>query len=229
MTMADVLLLDLGGTLVDGAQTFPHVDEALSALRRFTGGSGGALQLAVVSDFTAADPPTPAGVKARFDEYLALLDGFGLRRHFRPVARRVTLSTQAGAFKPDRRVYELALARLDCGADLGDCISITEDPGHVAACRALGMQALRFGGDFTDWRDAPLLVRHLVDPSSGHNTALALGVWLAATHGRTLGGVRGTPSAGGAELRLRGPGPSSASVTFDGMGRVATFVTHDGP
>lgn len=36
-----------------------------------------------------------------------------------------------------------------------ECLSITEDAGHVAACKALGMRALRFGGDFTDWSMRP--------------------------------------------------------------------------
>jgi hypothetical protein len=227
--MVDVLMLDLGGTLVDGAHPFPHVLEALAALRRFSGTSGRPLELAVVSDFLPADPPTPAGVKARLAEYLAILDGVGLRRAFQPATRRVTLSTQAGVAKPDRRVYELALRRLDCGAALADCLSITEDGAHVAACRALGMQALRFGGDFTDWSEAPLLVRHVVDPASGPNTALALAVWLAARHGRKLAGLDGAPTPAGANLRVRPPGPTRASVAFDPAGRVARLEWADGP
>jgi len=135
----------------------------------------------------------------------------------------VTLSTHAGVNKPDRRVYELALERLGAGAALADCLSITEDAGHVAACRRLGMQALRFGADFDDWSVAPLLVRHVIDPTSAHNTGLALGVWLAAHDGRKIAGLDGPPSAAGVHLRLRPPGPASASVTFDADGRVAAF------
>jgi FMN phosphatase YigB (HAD superfamily) len=220
--MVDVLVLDLGGTLVDGRQSFPHVTAALGALRRFHGSSGQPLQLALVSDFHPADPPTSSGVKARFTEYLGLLDGFGLRRFFRPAGRHVTLSTHAGVNKPDRRVYELALERLGTGASLADCLSITEDASHVAACRALGMQALRFGGGFGDWSEAPLLVRHIVDPSSAHNTALALGVWLEAHHGRKVARVDGTPTAAGATARLRPPGATPASFVFDDAGRVTS-------
>ncbi len=225
--MVDVLLLDLGGTLVDGARPFAHVDEALVALRKFTGTSGRALQLAVVSDFPPADPPTPAGQKARFAEYLSLLGGFGLRRHFQPAGRRVTLSTQVGVNKPDRRVYELALERLNVGATFGDCLSVTEDAGHVAACRALGMSALRFGGDFTDWSEVPLMVRHLVDPANGPNSTVALRLWLAAHHGRALAGLVGAPTSSGARLRLRPPGPLGARVAFGPDGRVVD-LTWDG-
>lgn len=220
--MVDVLVLDLGGTLVDGHQPFPHVKAALGALQRFRGSSGQPLQLALVSDFHPPDPPTPGGVRARFTEYLRLLDGFGLRRFFQPVGRHVTLSTHAGVTKPDRRVYELALQRLGAGATLGECLSITEDAGHVVACKALGMQALRFGGDFTDWSEAPLLVRQMIDPTSAHNTALALGVWLEAHHGRKVARVDAEPSAARATARLRQPGPASASFAFDDAGHVTS-------
>ena len=221
--MVDVLVLDLGGTLVDGGQPFPHAKAALFALQRFRGSSGQPLQLALVSDFHPADPATPAGVKARFTEYLRLLDGFGLRRYFQPVGRHVTLSTHAGVTKPDRRVYELALQRLGSGATLTDCLSITEDAGHVAACKSLGMRALRFGGDFGDWSEAPLLVRQMIDPTSAHNTALALGVWLDAHHRRKVAGVDGEPTAARATTRLRPPGSAFASFAFDEAGRVTAL------
>jgi FMN phosphatase YigB (HAD superfamily) len=160
-----VLLLDLGGTLVDGNAPFPHVPEALAALAELDGSTGTPLEIALVSDFPPAVPPTPEAVAQRFTEYLALLDGFGLRGFFEPVERRVTLSTQARVNKPDRRVYELALARLGTDATLADCLSITEDAGHVAACRLLGMQALQFAVDFDDWSAAPELVRRRIDPA----------------------------------------------------------------
>jgi len=220
--MVDVLVLDLGGTLVDGDHPLPHVKAALGALRRFRGSSGLPLQLALLSDFHPADPPTTAGVKARFTQYLGLLDGFGLRRFFQPAGRHVTLSTHAGVAKPDRRVYELALERLGTGATLAGCLSITENADHVAACKGLGMQALRFGGDFGDWSEAPLLVRHIVDPTSAHNTTVALGMWLEVHHGRKVAGVDGEPTALGATARLRRPGPASASFAFDDAGRVTS-------
>jgi FMN phosphatase YigB (HAD superfamily) len=162
--MVRVLVLDLGDTLVVGGQPLPHVPEALATLRELDGSTGQPLELALVSDYLPPDPPTPAGVQERFDEYLGLLEGFGLRPFFEPVDRHVTLSTQAGVAKPDRRVYELALTRLGTDATLADCVSITEDAGHVAACRALGMQALQFGVDVTDWAQVPILVRRLIDP-----------------------------------------------------------------
>jgi hypothetical protein len=152
-----------------------------------------------------------------------------LRRFFQPVSRHVTLSTHAGVMKPDRRVYELALERLGTDAGFDECVSITEDARHIAACRRLGMEALRFGDDFSDWCEAPLLVRHLVDPTDAHNTALALAVWLAVHEEVRFVSLLGEPTARGARVRVR---PAMADGTsrwdktsvvelvFDSVGRV---------
>jgi FMN phosphatase YigB (HAD superfamily) len=156
--MVRVVVLDLGGTLTDGTALFPHVPEALTALRKLRRPDGSRLELCLVSDFTM---PNGASVRTLFSDYLRILDRLCLRRFFLPVGRHVTLSTHAGVMKPDRRVYELALERLGTGANLGDCLAITEQAAHVAACRKLGMAALRFGTDFTDWSDAPSLVQEL--------------------------------------------------------------------
>ncbi len=162
--MISVLLLDLGDTLTDGTQVFPHVPEALAALRKLENGDGARIQLCLVSDFTMPSPGGPP-VRTLFSQYLAVLDRLDLRRFFRPVGRHVTLSTHAGVMKPDRRVYDLALERLGTGATLAESLVITEDAAHVEACRKLGMATLRFGDDFTDWSEAPAMVRQLANPA----------------------------------------------------------------
>jgi len=49
----------------------------------------------------------------------------------------VVLSCEAGVAKPDRRIFELALARLD--AEPANALFIDDTPGHVAAAEALGI------------------------------------------------------------------------------------------
>ncbi len=49
----------------------------------------------------------------------------------------VVLSCEAGVAKPDRRIFELALARL--GAEPGSALFIDDTPSHVAAAQALGI------------------------------------------------------------------------------------------
>jgi hypothetical protein len=225
-----VILLDLGGTLTDGSRTFSCVPEALTALRKFRDARGEPVQLCLVSDFAMPDPSSGTTVRTIFADYLQILDRLDLRRFFKPVGHHVTLSAHAGAMKPERRVYELALERLGNHSSLKECVSITEDAGHVAACERLGMKALQFGKDFSDWCEGPLLLRQLIDPTSTQNTTLALTIWLKVHGGLRVVGLVGEPTATSAVVRVRPIVTDGAArraktteleVSFDAAGRVA--------
>jgi hypothetical protein len=187
--MIRVVMFDLGDTLLDAqGRPLPNVLPALQAIMSMRSASGKPLASCLVSDFTMTPgPPTPQKVKPLFDQYLARLAASGLRPLFEPVSRRVTLSTHAGAAKPARAVFEMALHRLRSNAALDECLLITEDAAHVAAVRhTLGMQALRFKGvgpaacDFDDWSAAPALVAHRIDPNNEANLTIAATAQLAA-------------------------------------------------
>ena len=230
-------MFDLGGTLVDGQRPFPHVPDALGAVNSFETADGQPLRSCLVSDFAMADPPDdPARVEAIFAEYLALLAGFGLAEFFLPPQERITLSTHAGVRKPDRRVYETALRRLGSPAGLPDCLVITEDAAHLAACRILGMSTVRFStGD--DWLDVLLRMRLLVAPASVADGVEALRPWFAVRDAELIS-VAEPISAREAAVRLRVPardpdGRPAARlvdtlVSFDDDGRVLC-LTGSGP
>lgn len=158
--MIRVLMLDLGGTLVseNPLQVLPGVPQALAALNGLATASGAPLAVCLVSNYR----PTAEEVAATFQQYLGLLTNLGLTAYFQPVNQRVTLSTHTATWKPDRRVFELAVQRLGITASLDECLLITEDAGHIAAARSYGMKALRFGVDFQDWTAAPAAVANLL-------------------------------------------------------------------
>jgi len=184
-----VIMLDLGDTLTDGQRLFPHVPDCLEALAGFVAPDGKTVELCLVSDFKLADPFTEAEVAARFDEYLEVLDRLGLRPHFEPVERRVTLSTHANVFKPDRRVFTTALDRLGGEQDLANCLFITENREHIAACRSHGMTAVPFGDDagreggFDSWPEGLFVIAKTIAPDRVENLEIALRVWAGARHG----------------------------------------------
>ena len=189
--MIRVVMFDLGATLVDEQlHPFAHVPEALAAIASFKTSDGKALRTCLVSDFDLAElPATPAKVRAIFQRYLGLLDQTGLRAHFEPVQRRVTLSTHAGQRKPARAVFEAALRRLRIDATLEECLLVTEDAGHIKAVqKLLGMATLQFSGGqpgpgpghFDDWSQAPALIAHLVAAQSDANMHAAIKAHLAA-------------------------------------------------
>jgi len=140
------------------------------------------LRVCLVSDFTMTGPPNAAQkVRALFKEYLAILDTTGLRPFFEPVQRHVTLSTQAGALKPDRAMFGAALRRLQVGATLEECLLVTENAAHIKAAReTLHMQALQYKSagssafDFDDWSHAPKLIANLIDPQHAVDTHAAV-------------------------------------------------------
>jgi FMN phosphatase YigB (HAD superfamily) len=195
--MIQVLMLDLGNTLVDqNSHPFPHVAAALTAIAAFKTEAGNPLLSCLVSDFHLATPFTPQNVKARFAEYLAILDTTTLRPFFEPVSKRITLSTHANAMKPDRKIFAKALQRLGAVAPLEDCLFITEDAGHIAAARSdLHMQTLQFGNDFNDWSQAPALITHLVAPAHPANAEAAIKAHLAS-HGMEMSKA-GSAGSGG--------------------------------
>ncbi len=179
--MSRIVMLDLGDTLVHEMTVLPRVPEALEALEAFKDANGKPLQLALVSDTDMPRPPaTAAKIKRIFDDYVATLETLNLRTFFNPVGKHVTLSAHAGVFKPDRKVFALAVKRLRLSAKLADCVFVTENAEHVRHCRdALGMSALQFGKDFSDWSEAPLMLSTMIEPN-GVNVAAALKPWGAA-------------------------------------------------
>ena len=71
----------------------------------------------------------------RLDQWLAeweILDLFDV----------VVCSGNEGVAKPDPAIFELVLARL--GVAAGESIFVDDSPGHVAAARALGLEAIHF-------------------------------------------------------------------------------------
>lgn len=190
--MLRVLMLDLGETLVQGLRPFPGVPEALDTFRGFETEDGEPIALCLVSDFDLAPPPvTEEEVETIFQRYIGLLDKTGLRDYFEPVIANVTLSTHAGVYKPDRKVFDTAIQRLGISARLTECLFITEKLQHVEHCRTLGMQALQFGGhtdsppptaDFTDWSEGVTIVAKRFTPLSGPNILSAVETRLRAMH-----------------------------------------------
>ncbi|HEY6802440.1 MAG TPA: hypothetical protein VI306_02570 [Pyrinomonadaceae bacterium] len=183
-----ILLLDLGDTLAHDDSVFPHVPEALETLQTFETAGGEPLQMALVSDFLMPDPPvTSAKIETLFQQYVDILKQLKLSKFFKPFEHHITLSTNAGVRKPDRKIFELAIARLGLKAGLGDCLFITENSDHISAAQKLGMTTLLFAsaagaGDFNDWSNAPLLVSQIIHPEHNSNFESALKLALSSQH-----------------------------------------------
>ena len=237
--MIRILMFDLGETLVHDDTVFPHVHEALSAVRQFETEAGKPLAICLVSDFGPTPPVPQENIRAIFKEYTLILDRFGLTDFFKPVDKRITLSAHAGALKPDRRVFEKAIERLGLDAGLGECLFITENGNHIEACRILGMKTLKFGPpasprtEFTDWSEAPLLISHIIAPQQARDLELALGVRIAAAYDLELISLQKATAAGhltgrakkwcatpNGEENIQVPVPVEVEIRLDDRGRI---------
>ena len=201
--MIKLALFDLGETILDGLTPFPDAVVALDAISRLHTAEGAKLALGLVSDFKPVDPPgTEAEILAKEAEYRKILEEAGLDGLFQPFALKVTLSTRAGVNKPDRRIFELAIARSGIQAKLSECAFTTEDIGHLEKCAEFGMTAIRFGSGpgiqpaFSRWADAPALFSSLIGPGDPGNHAVVTSAELSTKHG-LLGFASSSPAKGG--------------------------------
>jgi hypothetical protein len=239
-------MLDLGDTLVKDDEVLPFVTESLAALRSFQIQDGSALSMCLVSDFHLAQPFTPQRVDEIFGDYVQLLTQFGLSEFFEPLGERVTLSTHANVFKPDRAVFELALQRLGGAHRLDECLFITENEAHIDACRGFGMETLTFGATdpeagFDDWSVGLMLIANRFAANNLANLRAAFPVWAKAHQncdyvnvvdvtpsGRlTANGQCWAPVTGTADSGLEGVNvqlPVSIEVTLDEWGLPREFI-----
>lgn len=161
-----VLLFDLGKTLLD--ENDQPIDGALSMLQEMstiTDGNQQPIGLGLISDYPLAS--TPEESEQLHQEYYALLESTGLLEFFSPPSKKVTISTEVGVHKPDRRIFRAALDKFSRDAELHEAIFITENPDHVAAARRLGIAAVHFKGpgqqtgDIDSLVELPALVKQL--------------------------------------------------------------------
>jgi len=154
-----IVLFDLGDTLEDQEteELLPGARDTLDAIKRMRDSSRHAPVLALVSDFDM--PDSPEEIPAIRQRYFAILEDLSIRSFFEPVSKRVTLSTEVGVFKPDKKIFQAVLEKLGRHLEFKDVLFITEKLDHVEKARLLKMQAIHFKGP----RESSGEVEKLVD------------------------------------------------------------------
>lgn len=138
-----MILFDLGNTLEHDGALLPGALELLEAVSELRDAQGNPVRMGLLSDFHLAQAADDIPVLRA--SYLAILEGLGIRRFFQPGELSVTLSTDLGVYKPDERLFRLALEKLG-GSCFGDVLFITEKLSHVQVARDLGLRAVHFKG-----------------------------------------------------------------------------------
>jgi FMN phosphatase YigB (HAD superfamily) len=174
-----VILFDLGNTLErvtpDGHDVLlPGAIEMLEAVLKLRDPEDAPPVTALVSDFdneatTGHIGATPPELTALREEFHQLLERLGLARFFEPFEQRVTLSAEADVRKPDPRIFRVALDKVARDLPFHHAVFVTENEGHVAGARGLGMTAIKFrgpgqtGGDVERLSDLPPLIEMLLE------------------------------------------------------------------
>jgi FMN phosphatase YigB (HAD superfamily) len=165
-----MILFDLGDTLeviVNNRDVLlPGALETLQAIERLKDAQSKPPVIALVTNFGGLNAP-PAQMAASRAEILQILDDLKIRRFFEPVAQRVTLSTEAGAEKPSKKIFQHVINKIP-GLGFPDVLFVTEALTHVKAARKFKMQAVHFqgpgqtAGDVSKLTDLIPLVRNFL-------------------------------------------------------------------
>jgi hypothetical protein len=154
-----IVLFDLGNTLEVDDVLQPDARAALAEISKLRDVEGNPVALGLLSDYTM--PSTPDEIPAIRKEYLTVVDALGIRAFFEPADERVTLSTEVGVFKPDRKLFQAAIDKIEPRGHFHSVIFVTENAEHVTAARGLGMNAIQVrppGGSEGDAANLPELV-----------------------------------------------------------------------
>jgi len=137
-----IVFFDLGNTLEYQDKLLPGSIETLTSIKLMNDPSGTPVALALISDFYM--PGSSGNLLQIVQKYYKLLDDLGIRSFFEPVENMVTLSTEIGLFKPDKKIFRYAIDKIDKKSEYKDTIFITENLEHVKAARNLGMHTIHF-------------------------------------------------------------------------------------
>jgi FMN phosphatase YigB (HAD superfamily) len=142
-----VILFDLGNTLEFNGELLPGAIELLSSIKTMNVSDRNSHAIALVSDFDNFDQGLHLiDVKPFQLEYYNNLQKLGIALFFEPLYKHVTLSTEVGLRKPDKKIFRVAVDTIEKDLSFENVLFITEDSSHVNVARQLGMNAIHFKG-----------------------------------------------------------------------------------
>ncbi len=145
-------MFDLGKTLEDGGQLIQGAEEVLSSIKEMQDSNGKPVAISLVSNFDkfvgedGEEGHRLSDVKPLQVEYYNILQRLGISSYFEPLYKYVTLSTEIGVRKPDKRIFRAAIDYIERDLPFENILFITEEPDHVEKVRQIGMKAIHFKG-----------------------------------------------------------------------------------
>jgi HAD superfamily hydrolase (TIGR01509 family) len=139
-----IILFDLGQTLEDDGILLPGAADVLSAIQTMKDPDEELSVTALVSDYYEAESHEDIEVLKK--QYYKDLEKLGIQSYFQPLSQKVTLSTEVGVRKPDKKIFRTAIDKIYRNLPFHHVIFIADSLVHVTAARELGMTAIHFQG-----------------------------------------------------------------------------------
>jgi FMN phosphatase YigB (HAD superfamily) len=142
-----IILFDLGNTLEFNGDLLPGAIELLSSIKTMDVSNDSSHDIALISDFDNFDNGLHlVDVKPFMMKYYNILQKLGIASFFDPLYKHVTLSTEVGVRKPDKKIFRAAVDSFEKDLSFENVLFITEDSSHVSVARQLGLNAIHFKG-----------------------------------------------------------------------------------
>ena len=153
-------MFDLGKTLEDGGQLIQGADEVISSIKEMRDSNDKPAAISLVSNFDKFDQVGHrlSDVKPLQVEYYNFLQRLGISSYFEPLFKHVTLSTEIGVRKPDKRIFRAAIDYIEKDLPFENVLFITENPIHVDKVRQIGMKTVHFKGPGQNTGDIDRLI-----------------------------------------------------------------------
>ncbi len=154
-----IVLFDLGGTLVDenSQKLFPESIDALSGIKNLVDSNGDPLILGLVSDYGNI-PATDDEKKTYRNQYYNILNNLHITQFFEPLDQKVTLSSEIGVKKPDKKIFRAAIDKIQTNLQFNQVFFITEDHEHIKTVDSFCMIGIQFGNSDDNIRKVSKLI-----------------------------------------------------------------------
>lgn len=143
-----VILFDLGQTLENNDELLPGAKDTLSSIKELHDSNGNHPILSLISNWDKFDEEGSRliDVKPIQIECYQLIEKLGISQFFQPYYKHITLSTEVGVRKPDKKIFRFAIDSIEKDLPFENVLFITENPIHINAARQLNIRAIHYKG-----------------------------------------------------------------------------------
>ena len=130
-----VILFDLGQTLENNDELLPGAKDTLSSIKELHDSNGNHPILSLISNWDKFDEGFRLiDVKPIQIECYQLIEKLGISQFFQPYYKHITLSTEVGVRKPDKKIFRFAIDSIEKDLPFENVLFITKTSDTYKCC-----------------------------------------------------------------------------------------------